>query len=526
MLRRTCAVVVLCLPLSLLSGCLGHEQQMIVKVERFLEQERYDHALRYLETYLEKHHRILSGWRYRVLIRLEQEDRALAASEYAALSSALERHEPDVLREVVLGAGGRWLLSDYRALARCAPEGVVDVAFFQDLLEAKHLGTGSLTKVAVSGDEIAAVIDALPGSLPAEGAWGVVEGYADHPDGKIRRRVVRAAGRHLAAGGLTEAQTGQALEILRQAALADEALREGALVASLYLPVGPGRPEFIAALVTALAAAGDEQRAMALFLLGPQSEGPTWDVEQLGTWAETAEGVLRTLAVARLYGLAPTRDRVRYLGKRDKSGVTSERLAAIVGTARDDAPRAAEVWASIPADERRQWAPAVVRTMADDRGTWTKLAITDSDAVVAQQAARAMALPRVGDDDATAPALEAGMQAMDPATRAYAARAVVVRGAAGLSLAVQGLFSQGQDRVMNEVLQGMVEDGSDEWAPLVQLGLRADLPTIRELAVDAAVASCREEDQELMKELLDDEDPHVAVRAASALYLLVGAGTK
>ncbi|MCP4870384.1 MAG: hypothetical protein GY898_16900 [Proteobacteria bacterium] len=525
MLHRTCALLLLCLPLVLLSGCLGHEQKMIVKVEKFLEQDKYDQALTYLEGYLEKHSRVLSGWRYRVLIRLEQEDRALAATEYAALSAALERHEPEVLREVVLGAGGRWLLSDYRALARCAPEGVVDVAFFEDLLEAKHLGTGSLTKVAVSADEIAAVIDALPGSLPPAGSWAIVERYAADADPKLRRRVVRAAGRHLGTGGLTEQQTGQALEILRQGALADEDLREAAIIASLDLPPGPGRGDFIGTLVTTLAAAGDEQRAMALFLLGPDTQGPTWTVEQLGSWAETTEGVLRVLAVSGLQAQTANRERSRFLESKDGSGAAGERLAAVIGFAREGAPEAAAVWATIPAEERRTWASAVARTMAPDRGTWTKLALSDSDAVVAQQAARSMVLPGLGDDDAVAPALEAGMQVMDPATKAFTARAVVVRGATGLSLAVQGLFSQGQDRVMNEVLRGMVADGSDEWAPLVQLGLKADLPTIRELAVDAGVASCRAEDKELMKELLTDEDPHVAVRAASALYVLVGAGS-
>ncbi len=523
MLRRPIVPVLICLTM-LLGGCLGHEQKMILKVERFMEEERYDQALTFLETYLGKHSQILSGWRYRVLIRLAQEDRALAATEYAALNDALSRHEPEVLREVVLGAGGRWLLSDYRALARCAPEGVADVAFFEDLLTAKHLGTGSLTKVAVSSDEIAAVIDALPGNLPPAGTWAIVEQHSVSADPKIRHRVIRAAGRHLAAGGLDDQQTGQALEILRQGALGDEDLREAALVASLDLPPGPGRGDFVATMVTALAASGDEQRAMGLFLLGPDTAGPTWSGDQLGEWAQTAEGVLRTLAVAGLLAAEPNRAHGKYLAKKDDSGVTGDRLAAVVGYARADAPAPSDVWASIPADERRTWAPAVVRTKAADRGTWAKLALTDSDAVVAQQAARAMALPGLGDDDAVAPALEAGMKAMDPATRAYAARAVVVRGAPALSLAVQGLFSQGQDRVMNEVLRGMVEDGGDAWAPLVQLGLKADLPTIRELAVDAGVASCREEDRALMLELLTDEDPHVAVRAASALYVLVGAG--
>ncbi len=126
--------------------------------------------------------------------------------------------------------------------------------------------------------------------------------------------------------------------------------------------------------------------------------------------------------------------------------------------------------------------------------------MASSDAVVTQASAAALALPDRGDDAEVDPALSVGMEASDPATRASSARAVVVREASGLSLAVQGVFSQGQDRVMNDVLQGLVDSGNPVWQPLVAQGLAAELPTIRELAVDAAVASCREEDRELMEE--------------------------
>ena len=284
--RRLPLLVLLLLTASLLTGCLTPEQRMIVKVEHFMAADRYDDALGYLDTYLSKHDKSLAGWRYRVLIRLDQEDRAKAAGEYASLSAALERHEPDVLREVVLGAGGRWLLSDYRALARCAPEGVVDAAFFADRVEPKHLGTNSLTKVAISADEIGAVLDALPGALPSGQTWAVVAKFEDDTDPRIRGRVVRACGRHLAAGGLSQQATGQAIEILRQAALSsDPELREGALLATLNLPEGPGQGDFVGHLVTALAVSGDGPRAASLFLLGPGMRGPgEWTPEQLSAW--------------------------------------------------------------------------------------------------------------------------------------------------------------------------------------------------------------------------------------------------
>jgi len=106
-----------------------------------------------------------------------------------------------------------------------------------------------------------------------------------------------------------------------------------------------------------------------------------------------------------------------------------------------------------------------------------------------------------------------------------AARAVVVRGAASLGSDVERLFSQGQDRVMTEALGAALGHGSAGWGALLSAGLKADTGHIRELAVDAAAASCRPEDREKMLGLLNDDDPHVAVRAASALYLSVGHST-
>jgi hypothetical protein len=525
---RMPALVLTLLTASLLTGCLTPEQRMIVKVEHFMAADRYDDALGYLDTYLGKHHKSLAGWRYRVLIRLDQEDRALAAGEYAALNEALERHEPDVLREVVLGAGGRWLLSDYRALARCAPAGVVDAAFFADLVEPKHLGQNSLTKVAISADEIGAVLDALPGALPAAETWAVVAKFEDDADPRIRGRVVRAAGRHLASGGLSAQATGQAIEILRSAALSSDAeLREGALLATLVLPEGPGQEDFVGNLVTALAAAGDGPRTASLFLLGPGMRGPTaWTPEQLSGWAETTEGPLRVLAVSALHAAEPKSERARFLGEAAASQVPWRRLAAAAAFDHGAGGAAGEAWAGLTTEDKRVWGPAFVRTAAGDRGTWVKLILGESDAVTTQAAAAALALPGAGDDPDVNPSLEAALQVMDPATRASAARAVVVREAEGLALSVQGLFAQGQDRVMTDVLHGLVDSGNTAWQPLVDQGLKADLPMIRELAVDAAAASCRTDANDLMLGLLADEDPHVAVRAASALYLMVGSSEK
>ncbi len=258
-----------------LAGCMSPEQRMALKVEGMMERQQFDGALRYLDGYLAKHNKSLNGWRYRVLIRLEQGDRGQAAQEYVALNEALSRHEPEVLREVVLGGGGRWLLSDYRALARCGAAGVVDAAFFADLVEPKLLGEGSMSKVAVSGDEIAAVVDALPGRLAPSETWPIVARFVERASPELAVRIAGAAARHLATGGLTLQQVPEALDVLRAAAsAADPALREAALLGSLQLPAGDGLEGFAAGIVPGLLAAGDLDRAISSVLLGPGGRAP------------------------------------------------------------------------------------------------------------------------------------------------------------------------------------------------------------------------------------------------------------
>ena len=510
----------------LLNGCLTPEQRMVKTVDRMMSQEAFDDALSYLERYLTKNEQSLAGWRYRVLIRLDQEERALAAVEYAALSEALERHEPDVLRQVVLGAGGRWLISDYRALARCAPKGVADVAFFAERLEAKHLSAGSMTKVAVSSDEIGAVIDALPGRLPPGETWALVAAHAADPEEGLRRRVVAAAGRHLASGELGPEEAAAALAVVESGAYASEdSLREQALLSALSLPEGDGRDTFIAGLVAAFNGAGDVPRAVGLFLLGPDMAGPAaWSDDLLEGWSADP-GPLGIAALGQKALRSPKRAVLRQLKKRIKAGDTALRLVAYAAQDKALSDEAKAAWKAADAETRRTWAPALVRTMATDRVPWTAMILADSDALVTAGAARALGLPNVGDDRAIDSFLEHTLNGDDPATRAASAVAIITRGATGLALAVEGLFSRGDDRVMNDVLQAMVDGGALGFQGVVAAGLRAELPLVRERAVDAAAASCLPEHRELMGSLLQDADPHVAVRAASALYLLVGSET-
>ncbi len=511
-------------------SCKTPEQRMIEQVEKYREQGKYDAALGYLEKYLGKYSDSLAGWRFRVLIRLDQEKRPEAAAEYSALNEALARHEPEILREVVLGAGGRWLVSDYASLARCGSATLAGPAFFQDVLTPKHLGEGSMTKVAVRPAEIAAVIDALPGNLDPNATWDIVGGYGGDPSPDLRARAVRAAGRHIARGDFGQEKVAEALAIIAEAAGSDsEEHREAALLAAIKLPEGPGREDFLGGILSSLADAGDVGRATALAVIGPNSEGVTgWSNERFQGWAETAPGPLRVLGVAGITAAKADRKRMKFLKKTAADGSAGERLA--VTAALQLLPDGGwgdvkAVWSKLDVEERRAWAPTFIRSRGKDRAAWAMAVLADDDALVTQAGAAALAIPGVGADTMVDRALEQALSVEDPATRAGAAAAAVLRGSDGLGLAVQGLFSQGDDRVMNDVLQAIVADGSDAWKGVVELGLKSEIPTVREVAVDAAAATCSTDNKPLMEGLLTDEDPHVAVRAAAALYLLVGTGT-
>jgi hypothetical protein len=522
--RRPAALLLvgLLLAVFLATGCLSPEQKMVLKVESFMEQQKYAPALSYLERYLGRYGKSLAAWRYRVLIRLEQEQRPAAAAEYAALSRALGRHEPGVLREVVLGAGGRWLLSDYAMLARCGSDGLVDAAFFEQLLTAQHLGSGSMSKVAVSDDEIAAVLDALPGALDPTATWLLVDGQSGADSTALRSRLVAAAGRHLASGTLGDEVAKVALGWISEAsAESDPRLREAALRAGLLLPQGAGLADFAASMVDSLVAAADSPRALSVFLMGPSLAGPAgWSPAHLERWASAGAEPLATFALAAQQHSASSRAGTRTLRAAAGSGDAGRRLAAATAPGAD----AAAVWASLHVEERRLWGPAMVRSAAGDGGTWASLVLSDSDSLVVQGAATALALrvPGGAGAELISEPLRTALGARDASSRAAAARAVILRGVAGLKPDIEALAERGDDRVMLAALAALVETGAAGWESVVAAGLRSELPLVREQAVDAAAAGCNSEQRGLLTALLVDDDPHVAVRAAAVLYLSVG----
>ena len=519
-----CGLVLTLVAALSLSGCMSPEQRMILKVEGLMEQQKFDGALSYLERYLGRYGKSLAAWRFRVLIRLEQEQRATAAAEYAALNTALGRHEPDVLREVVLGAGGRWLLSDYALLARCGSARLTDAGFFKELLSAQHLGRGSMSKVAVSDDEIAAVLDALPGALSAAETWPLLEAQSETTSPPIRARLVAAAARHLKAGGLDERAQGASLDWINAAAAdGDPRLREAALRAAILLPPGPGRGSILAHIVDAFRTARDGQRTASMLLSGANPE-TGWTTVQLERWAATDSEPLSTLALAALQHRIPTRTRERALKADAQSGATARILAAATGP--DGSPEI--VWPNLHVEDRRAWAAAMVRSGAADRGRWAAVILSDSDAPVVQAAANGLALMQAepGEDKALTAPLRVALGSRDASSRAAAARAIIVRTMTGLLPEIEALAEAGDERVMLSALDALIETGATGWGSLVKAGLGADIALVRERAVDAAAASCDEAQHELLSALLTDADPHVAVRAAAVLYLGVGLKTR
>lgn len=497
--RRT---LVLLAPL-LLAGCLSPEQRMARRVDGWMEAQRYEDALDYLDRFLARHSRSLRGWRYRVLIRLEQSERALAAAEYAALERALDSQQPDVLRDVVLGAGGRWLQTDYRTLARCAPMGIADEAFFADLLEPQELRSGSVSRVAVPDDEVAAILDALPGSLDPAETWRLASSQGGGQ--AVQAAIVRAAGRHLAAG-LADASAAEArARLVAAAGSGDERIRQACLLASFELGEVP------AALVDALAAAGDEPRTVAAFLRGEWADG------ELQAWAEAAGGPLRVLAVASLHQRQPMEHRARFLAGAGPDAAS--RLAAVHPGSVEDADA---VWTTLTLAEQRVWGPVFARSAGANREAWVRRTLGASDALLVQAAADALALPGVGPDPAVDGHLQKALASGDAASRARVARAAVLRGSHNLVLPVQGLLARGDDQVLMAVLEAMAGLGDPAWSPLVETALASDLPLARERAVDALAATCERGDRSALVDLLLDANPYVAIRAASALYLRSG----
>tara|TARA_Y100001968_G_scaffold294016_1_gene300304 strand:+ start:190 stop:1674 length:1485 start_codon:yes stop_codon:yes gene_type:complete len=493
---------------------------MVLKVEALMEQGRYDGALSYLERYLGRYGRSLAGWRYRVLIRLEQQQRAAAAAEYAALNERVGGHQPEILREVVLGAGGRWLLSDYRVLARCSAGRLAEVSLFEQLMSPQLLGRGSMSKVAVPENELAAIIDSLPGALPTAATWPLLEERASAASDKLKAHLITAAARHLAAGLPTEADQELAKDwLLKGAAANDEPLRAAATLAWPLLHKDQRTVQLGTKMVDGLLSAGDPLRASAVFLMTPIRANEPEQAAQLRRWSAKSPGALAGFALAALERETPSRAQAARLKRLASSTDAGSKLAA--ATAPGGTPAA--VWQQLNVEQRRAWSAVMVLSPVPKHSTWVELILSDSDALVVRNGAAALALlDTQGQDSELVDALRQALSSRDPSSRGAAAAAIVATGQHALARELEQLAQQGDDRSLLAALDAVILSGSSGWEKLSEVALESATPLVRERAIDAISASCNEGQLALLEQLLEDQDPHVAIRAATALYLQVG----
>lgn len=520
---------------------------MLRHVDQLRADARFDDALDVLERFLARHQGSYAGWRSRVLIRMEQDRRADAAREYARLAAALSRHAPEVLRDVVLGSGGQWLTSDYGALARCGPAGIADAAFFRDALTPKPIYPGSDVLVAVPGDRVTAAMRALPGRLGA-GAAEVIAVGLDESEAMVRGEAARAALRLWRAGArgddvaeLVRRGVGDGSPEARRALFRDlTAPGAGEAAAAFPPPLSddhPGLAALLAAWRTARSAAGDA--------------GALAEAERI---AAVTDGLPRTIALAALArdggGLEPAAPGIaldargfavstRVPGRpsppvspataleegavRGPGG--AERLVAAWALARAwprtyPADLVAASWRAAAAEDRREAAAALSAYDPADGGILVSAVTADGDTLVRASLARGLRGWSPGAERGAA--LAVLLRDASPAVRATAAETAAGLADPDLAAALGAAFDAADASTKVQILAALAAAGTGPYAPLARGALADPDPAVREAAVDAVVASCDPAGLEALVAALGDPEPHVAVRAAAAVYLLVG----
>ncbi|MCK6526758.1 hypothetical protein L6R50_04115 [Myxococcota bacterium] len=519
---------------------------MLRRVDQLRADARFDDALDVLERFLARHQGSYAGWRSRVLIRMEQDRRADAAREYARLAAALSRHAPEVLRDVVLGSGGQWLTSDYGALARCGPAGIADAAFFRDALTPKPIYPGSDVLVAVPGDRVAAAMRALPGRLGAESAEVIALGM-DEPEALVRGEAARAALR-LWRGGtrgddvaeLVRRGLGDGSPEARRALLRDlTAPGAGEAAAAFPPPLSdddPGLAALLAAWRTARSAAGDAgalaeaariaavsgglPRTITLAALARDGGGPP--PPSPGIALDARATVVSTRAPGRP---GPPASAATALEEQAAGAPGAERLAAAWALARAwprtyPAELLAASWRAAAAEDRREAAAALSAYDPADGGILVTTVTADGDTLVRAALARGIRGWTAGAERGAA--LAALLRDASPAVRAAAAETAASLADPDLAPALGAAFDAADASTKVQVLAALAAAGTGPYAPLARGALADPDPAVREGAVDAVVASCDPAGLEALVAALGDPEPHVSVRAAAAVYLLVG----
>ncbi len=495
---RSFPLLLLALALALgLGGCAAHQQRMVERTEWLLQAQQHREALDYLERYLGQHPTAAEAWRYRVRIRLELDQRAAAGAEYWRMQTALGRPEPELLGHVVLANGGQWTTDDFGPLARCGPDGIGDVALFEAQLLGRQSAPGSDIYLAPRQETVIGVMDALPGRF-GEAAVPLIRGGFGEPAPETRLAAAAAAIRLLPAAP-------ELAQPLVQAALHDPSrtVRRGTLEAlllardpgdlSAYQPMAGEADPAVAVAWLALAGRVDEPRAAELagamaatvpfaaaWWRPPRptdpEDGAADEPVEIASPPELADPLVRLAWSLRQDGRAPA----DALGEAPFEVRRS--LALLVAPV---LPLEPELLAAVAAD-----GDVVVRTAVADylvHGTAAEGALgllEDEQSGVRLAAGRALA--RSGD-----PA------ALEPLSAYFAA--------GGL-----------EDRLV--VLDAMRILTPNPYWPLARKALEDELALVRESAVAPVAAACTADVDPVLFAALTDDDPHVVVRAAAALY--------
>lgn len=489
-----------------LGGCAAHHQRMVDRTEWLLQANRHREALDYLERYLGRHAGNEEAWRYRIRIRLELEQRAAAGAEYWRMQTALGRSEPELLHHVVFAHGGGWTTDDFVPLARCGPDSVGNVALFEAQLLGRQAAPGSDIYLAPRQETVIGVMDALPGRFGAAVVPLLRDGFSQ-PAPEARLAAARAAVRllddapELATPLVQEAlgdpsrtvrrgtvevllAAGDAVDVGGYEPMPGEA-DPGVAVGWLALAERMGEPRRTA-LTTALAAAVPFVAAWSA--TAPDAgAGEDGDVEGSGARETPTEGPVAH---------APPGD---------------DPLVWLAWSLRRGDREPAACLAEAPFEVRRSFA-LLVSPVLPLEGRVLEALAADPDMVVRTSVARYL-VNGCGDG-----AVLGLLDDPEQGVRMAAARALAESGDPAALEVLSRHFEAGGLEERLALLDAMLPLAPNPFLPVATSALGDELALVRESAVAPVASSCSEAVGPALFAALTDEDPHVVVRAATALY--------
>ncbi|MDP7112013.1 MAG: HEAT repeat domain-containing protein, partial [Myxococcota bacterium] len=477
-----------------LGGCTAHHQRMVDRTEWFLQAQQHREALDYLERYLGQHPGNAEAWRYRVRIRLDLDQRAAAGAEYWRMQTALGQPEPELLGHVVLANGGQWTTDDFGPLARCGPDGIGDLALFEQQLLGRQSAPGSDIYLAPRQETVIGVMDALPGRFGAGIVPLLRDGFSQ-PAPETR----------LAAAAATIRLLPTSPELARplvQAALTDPSrtVRRGTLEA-LLTSAGAGDLTIYEPM------AGEADPAVAVGWLAL--------AERVG--GTRADELTATMAAAVPLAAAWRRPPPVAAGEEEDSAEEASQQGpppggdpqvALVWSLRHGDTTASRPMAKAPFEVRRSLALLVAPVLLESE--LLALLVDDPDVVV--RTAMAEYLVR---GTAAEPALVL-LSDEQPGIRLAAARALTRSGDPAALEPLTAYFAAGWLEERLAVLESMRTLVPNPFDALARRALADELPLVREAAVALVAGSCADDLAPTLFAALTDDDPHVVVRAAAA----------